>query len=140
MTKSRKQVVPGKYLFLLTVCFFSALLFSACKKDKKGDEYKVKYTVTCTGTFKNGNPKVTYNNASGNSTTEEVSIGKAWVKELSVSQTYAIKAAVSGTFDNGEVILSVEGYKNGGLVDVGESSQSSTVEQAVNVTYESKFE
>ncbi|HTN16080.1 MAG TPA: hypothetical protein VL092_00255 [Chitinophagaceae bacterium] len=120
--------------------FCSALLLSSCKKDKKGDEYKVKYTVTATGKFKNGNPKVTYNNASGSSVTEEVSIGKNWVKELSVSQSYAIKASVSGTFDSGEVILSTEGYKNGNLVDVGESSQSSSVEQAINITYESKFD
>lgn len=135
-----KSVLPRKYFFLLTVLFFSAFAFSSCKKDKKGDEYKVKYTVTATGKFKNGNPKVTYNSASGSSTTEEVSIGKAWVKELSVSQSYPIKASISGTFDSGEVVLSVEGYKNGNLVDIGESSQSSTSEQAISVSYESKFE
>ncbi|MBL7713250.1 MAG: hypothetical protein JNL13_12315 [Chitinophagaceae bacterium] len=140
MIRSCKQAFSGKYFCLPAVVFLSAFLFSACKKDKKGDDYKVKYTVTATGKFKNGNPKVTYNNASGSSATEEVSIGKAWVKELNVFQSYPIKAAVSGTFDSGEVVLSVEGYKNGNLVAIGESSQSSTSEQSISVTYESNFE
>jgi hypothetical protein len=140
MILSVKQLLRNKLFLFLVPAILFASLFSACKKEDKGDEYKVKYTVTCTGKFKNGNPKVTYNDASGNSVTEETSAGKDWVKELSVSKTYPIKAAVSGTFDNGEVILSVAGYKNGSLVDIAENSQSSESEQEINVTYESHFE
>lgn len=130
----RKSSVRG--VLLLSIIF---LAFASCKKDK-GDEYKVKYTVDCNGLFKNGSPVITYNNESGNPVSENLTVNKQWVKELAVSKTYPIKVNITGIIENAEVNLSVEGYKNGKLVVIGASSQSSTSETALNLNYSETFD
>ena len=124
-------------LFMLTVTLFT---FSSCKKEEKKDPYKVKFTVNANGKFKNGNPKIAYTNASGATITEELTINKEWTKEVSGASSFPIKANITGTIDSAEVMLETKAYKDGVLVDLGSSSQSSDLETPLNINYNSTFE
>lgn len=115
-------------------------LFSACKKEEKKDEYKAKFTVNTTGTFVGGAPTVTYKNAAGTDVTETVTVGTAWVKEVTGNNKFAIYAKVNGTIKDGGVQLELEAFKNGSSVELGDYSQSTPYETPINVKVESSFE
>lgn len=115
-------------------------LFSACKKEEKKDEYKAKFTVNTSGTFVGGAPTVTYKNAAGSDVTETVTVGTAWVKEVTGNNKFAIYAKVNGTIKDGGVQLELEAFKNGTSVELGDYSQSTPFETPINVKVESTFE
>lgn len=115
-------------------------LFSACKKEEKKDEYKAKFTVNTSGTFVGGAPTVTYKNAAGSDVTETVTVGTAWVKEVTGNNKFAIYAKVNGTIKDGGVQLELEAFKNGTSVELGDYSQSTPFETPINVKVESSFE
>lgn len=124
------------FVALLAAMFF----FSACKKEEKKDEYKAKFTVNTFGTFVGGAPTVTYKNASGTDVTETLTVGTAWVKEVTSNNKFAIYAKVNGTINDGGVQLELEAFKNGVSVEVGDYSQSTPYETPINVKVESSFE
>lgn len=126
--------------FAFVTLLASILMFSACKKEEKKDEYKAKFTVNCDGTFAGGAPTVTYKNAAGSDVTETVTIGKAWVKEVTSNNKFAIYAKVNGTINDGSVSLELEAFKNGITVELGDYSQSTPYETPINVMVESTFE
>lgn len=119
---------------------FTMCLFSACKKEEKKDEYKAKFTVNTFGTFVGGAPTVTYKNAAGSDVTETVTVGTAWVKEVTSNNKFAIYAKVNGTINDGGVQLELEAFKNGSSVELGDYSQSTPYETPINVMVESVFE
>jgi hypothetical protein len=125
-------------ILLLSVLFFS---FNACKKEEKKDEYKVKYTVDCNGRFKSSTPlTITFKNTSGADVTEDLTVNKTWIKEITGSAPFPIKAKINGTIDSASVNLSVEGYKNGTQVETGAHGQSSNLETEITLSYDSFFE
>lgn len=132
--RSKKLLATG---FILPLIMLS---FSACKKDEKKDVYKVKFTVNANGKFKNGNPKIAYTNASGSTVTEELTINKEWIKEVSGANKFDIKAEITGTIDSADVLLETEAYKDGALVDLGSNSQSSSLETPITIKHESTFD
>jgi hypothetical protein len=115
-------------------------LFSACKKEEKKDEYKAKFTVNTSGTFVGGAPTVTYKNAAGTDITETITVGTAWIKEVTSNNKFAIYAKVNGTIKDGGVQLELEAFKNGISVELGDYSQSTPYETPINVKVESTFE
>lgn len=115
-------------------------LFSACKKEEKKDEYKAKFTINTTGTFVGGAPTVTYKNAAGTDVTETLTVGTAWIKEVTSNNKFVIYAKVNGTIDNGGVQLELEAFKNGSSVEIGDYSQSTPYKTPINVMVESSFD
>lgn len=124
------------FVALLSVMF----LFSACKKEEKKDEYKAKFTINTSGTFVGGAPTVTYKNAAGTDVTETITVGTAWIKEVTSNNKFAIYAKVNGTIKDGGVQLNLEAFKNGTTVELGDYSQSTPYETPINVKVESTFE
>lgn len=115
-------------------------LFSSCKKEEKKDEYKAKFTINTNGTFVGGAPTVTYKNAAGTDVTETLTVGTAWIKEVTGNNKFAIYAKVNGTIKDGGVQLNLEAFKNGTTVELGDYSQSTPYETPINVMVESTFE
>lgn len=127
--------------FICLLAVSGSLFFqTSCKKEEKKDTYKVTFTVNANGRFKNGTPKIAYTNASGTTVTEDLSINKEWKKEITGNSSFPIKASITGTIDSADVDLETEAYKNGNLVDLGSSSQSSWSETELKINYESTFE
>lgn len=138
MKKTNRFSAPFQTAFVALLA--AMFLFSACKKEEKKDEYKAKYTVTCTGTFVGGAPTVTYKSAAGTDLTETVTVGTPWVKEVTSETKFAIYVKVNGTINDGGVQLDFEGFKNGSTVEIADYSQSTPYETPINLSFTSSFD